>query len=286
MGAMGIRGNNLNITEPVKIHPDVDICVTGMLRIDQYAVINKGFKATCRNLHIGRHCWIGENVSIKYGAADNPWADVVIGDHTGLMDGVLINASRPVTIGTGCGLGVETQIWTHSGWLPITQGFPKQKEEAVTIGDNVWLPSRCQVLPGVSIGDNVVVGIGSVVNRNLPPGCFAAGHPAKVKIENAYPVATDITSELLKIVALYQSIASDKGFAPSFGISENVVRFHYKDEVVEFNCNTMQFTPDKLSDYAEDFRDYLRRYGLKFFGGGFFKSLPTIAHKRLYGMEK
>ena len=55
------------------------------------------------------------------------------------------------------------------------------------IGKNVWLPARSIVLPNVTIGDNVVVGINSIVNRSLPGGCFAAGTPCKVIKENMYP---------------------------------------------------------------------------------------------------
>lgn len=274
-----INAGVLEIVEPVKIAPDVDIAVSGTLHIESYAVIGKGFRAKCRNLWVGRHCWIGEDVQIGLGAPDNPWADVSIGDYTGLMDRVLLNPSRPVTIGKNCGLGVETQIWTHSGWLPVMQGFPRQKEEPVSIGDNVWLPSRCQVLPGVVIGDNVVVGIGSVVNRSLPSGCFAAGHPAKVIKENVYPRELDsgeIQDELTRISELYLAcIAPDKGFHPDIDILQSgMITFHFKGETVSFDTRTMTMFPLAISDYAEDFRDYLRRYGLKFFGGGFFRSLP------------
>jgi len=273
-----IKAGVLDIMEPVKMSLDVDVHVSGTLHIEPYAVIGKGFTATCRNLWIGRHCWIGDNVAIKYGAPDNPFADVTIGDYTGLMDGVLLNPSRAITIGKNCGLGVETQVWTHSGWLPIMQGFPMQKEAPVTIGDNVWLPSRCQVLPGVCIGDNVVVGIGSVVNRDLPRGCFAAGHPAQIIRAGVYPKELEgqqLRAELARIILIYEDVARDKGFKPTLTFGNSHIEFNYREETVLFNFKTMQFTPETLSDYAEDFRDYLRRYGLKFFGGGFFKSLPV-----------
>lgn len=50
----------------------------------------------------------------------------------------------------------------------------------ITIGKNVWITSRCMILPGVTIGDNVIVGAGSVVTRDIPPHSFAAGNPARV----------------------------------------------------------------------------------------------------------
>ncbi len=50
----------------------------------------------------------------------------------------------------------------------------------MTIGDNVWIGGSVTILPGVTIGDNVVIGAGSVVCRDLPSDCVAAGNPAKV----------------------------------------------------------------------------------------------------------
>jgi maltose O-acetyltransferase len=50
----------------------------------------------------------------------------------------------------------------------------------VTIGDNVWLGGNTVVCPGVHIGSNVVIGAGSVVTKNIPDWCIAAGNPCKV----------------------------------------------------------------------------------------------------------
>ncbi|GIQ80928.1 hypothetical protein KIPB_001808 [Kipferlia bialata] len=50
----------------------------------------------------------------------------------------------------------------------------------VTIGNRVWLGMGAQILPGVTIGDDCVVGAGSVVTRDIPPGCVVAGVPARV----------------------------------------------------------------------------------------------------------
>lgn len=50
----------------------------------------------------------------------------------------------------------------------------------MTIGDNVWLGGNTVVCPGVHIGSNVVIGAGSVVTKNIPDWCIAAGNPCKV----------------------------------------------------------------------------------------------------------
>lgn len=50
----------------------------------------------------------------------------------------------------------------------------------VVIGDDVWLGADVKVLPGVVIGQHVIVAAGAVVNHDLPDNCIAAGVPAKV----------------------------------------------------------------------------------------------------------
>ena len=57
-------------------------------------------------------------------------------------------------------------------------GFEYGKE--VTIGDNVWLGGNTVVCPGVHIGNNVVIGAGSVVTKDIPDNVCAAGNPCRV----------------------------------------------------------------------------------------------------------
>ena len=48
------------------------------------------------------------------------------------------------------------------------------------IGNNVWIGSGANILPGVSIGDNSIIGAGSVVIKDIPANSVAVGIPAKV----------------------------------------------------------------------------------------------------------
>ena len=50
----------------------------------------------------------------------------------------------------------------------------------ITVGNNVWFGGKVCVLPGVTIGDNVVIGAGSVVNKDIPSNVVAAGNPCKI----------------------------------------------------------------------------------------------------------
>lgn len=63
--------------------------------------------------------------------------------------------------------------------------------QPITVGDNVWFGANVSVLPGVTIGDNCVIGAGSVVNKDIPANSLAVGNPCKVirTIDNG----TDLT---------------------------------------------------------------------------------------------
>ncbi len=62
--------------------------------------------------------------------------------------------------------------------------FCKTQTAPVTIGNHVWIGGGVIILPGVSIGDNVVIGAGSVVTKDIPSNTIAYGNPCRVVREN------------------------------------------------------------------------------------------------------
>jgi len=75
--------------------------------------------------------------------------------------------------------GVHIYTATH----PLDPAARKSRLEygrPVRIGSNVWIGGRAVICPGVTIGDNCVIGAGSVVTRDIPAGTVAAGSPARV----------------------------------------------------------------------------------------------------------
>ncbi|WP_369255613.1 acyltransferase [Geodermatophilus amargosae] len=90
-----------------------------------------------------------------------------------------IEAVAPVEIGVDCAVGMQTMILTsdHRGpggtWRPEASGLP------VVIGDRVWLGARVTVLPGVTIGNDVIVAAGAVVASDCLPDGVYAGVPAR-----------------------------------------------------------------------------------------------------------
>ncbi|MFF1530277.1 sugar O-acetyltransferase [Cellulomonas sp. NPDC058312] len=84
----------------------------------------------------------------------------------------------PVTIGDHCMIGPNTVISTVGH--PLTPQGRRDKlavATPVTIGDDVWIGANCTILPGVTIGDRVIVAAGAVVSRKIPNDTTVAGVP-------------------------------------------------------------------------------------------------------------
>ncbi|WP_200960539.1 sugar O-acetyltransferase [Oerskovia sp. Root22] len=104
-----------------------------------------------------------------------------IGARTFVNFGLVCLDVAPVTIGDDVLIGPGVQLLTPTH--PIEPGPRRDKWEGaqpITIGDNVWLGGGVTVCPGVTIGENTVVGAGSVVTRDLPANVVAVGNPARV----------------------------------------------------------------------------------------------------------
>ncbi|MBR1547820.1 MAG: sugar O-acetyltransferase [Prevotella sp.] len=87
----------------------------------------------------------------------------------------------PVTIGDDCFIGPNVSIYTACHSTDPTERNTRQEwAEPVSIGHNVWIGGSVTILPGVSIGDNVTIGAGSVVVGDIPSGSVAVGNPCRV----------------------------------------------------------------------------------------------------------
>lgn len=109
----------------------------------------------CHHVHLGKNVYINSNVTF---VDDN---EIFIGDNTLIGPNVCFTtAGHPV--------------------LPSLRLKCYQYNFPIYIGKNVWIGSGCIILPGVNVGDNTVIGAGSVVSRDIPSNCVAFGTPCKV----------------------------------------------------------------------------------------------------------
>ena len=93
---------------------------------------------------------------------------------------VILDCAR-VEIGPKTLLGPTVQIYTALHPLdPVERAAGIETAKPVILGYNVWIGGGAILCPGVTIGDNAVVGAGSVVVKDVPAHCVAVGNPAKV----------------------------------------------------------------------------------------------------------
>lgn len=86
-----------------------------------------------------------------------------------------------VTIGDNCQMAPNVAIYTAGHPVhPQTRNTLYEYGISVTIGDNVWIGGNTVICPGVHIGSNTVIGAGSVITKDIPDWCIAAGNPCKV----------------------------------------------------------------------------------------------------------
>lgn len=126
----------------------------------------------------------GDNVFIEYGFHMDYGDSVTIGDRSfinancTIVDAPAV-AKNTIVIGCDCLLGPNVQLLAVSHDMAPNARLAKHNYvNDICIGDNVWLGGSVIVLAGVSIGDNSVVGAGSVVTKNIEANSFYAGNPA------------------------------------------------------------------------------------------------------------
>jgi maltose O-acetyltransferase len=127
--------------------------------------------------HVGEGVEVRQRFVCEYGT-------ISIGAGTFVnFDAVMLDVA-PITIGAHCQLATRVQLLTATH--PVDPGPRRigwESAEPITLADNVWLGGGVIVCPGVSIGEDTVVGAGAVVTRDLPAGVVAAGVPARVRRE-------------------------------------------------------------------------------------------------------
>jgi maltose O-acetyltransferase len=116
------------------------------------------------------HCDFGDGISIG--------ARCFVNSDCTMYDGA------PITLGDECLLAAGVQLITATHPVdPVARRAAWERALPVTLGDGVWLGAAVLVCPGVTIGENTVVGAGAVVTRDLPASVIAVGNPARVARE-------------------------------------------------------------------------------------------------------
>lgn len=166
---------------PVKTRPRL------WLRMFQFLYMKRGKKSviyrTVRKDIVPFNCFsLGKSSVIEdYSIVNNAVGDIYIGDHSRIgLGNTLIG---PVHIGNNVIIAQNVVISAlNHNYEDITTSINNQgiHVEKIIIGNNAWIGANCSILPGVHIGDHVVVGAGSVVTKDIPSYCVVVGNPARI----------------------------------------------------------------------------------------------------------
>ncbi|QLH66156.1 acyltransferase [Aeromonas veronii] len=134
--------------------------------------------------------YFGEGADFRLGAYAIETGKISLGKNVIIRPGTMLFASpqsdlsiqisieEDAMLGSGVHIYVSNHAFNDVSRPIIQQGH--QDVKPVSIGKGAWIGANAIILPGVSIGENSVVGAGSVVTRSIPPHVVACGNPARV----------------------------------------------------------------------------------------------------------
>jgi acetyltransferase-like isoleucine patch superfamily enzyme len=156
--------------------------IEGVLTIENGPSIN-----IKKNSSIGKFAWIA--AIQKYGNQRFEKTEIIIGENTRIGNFCCITAINSIQIGNGVLISDYFYTSDHAHGFDPQENSPVDQalelKGDVFIGDNCFIGMRVSILPGVTLGNNCVVGAHSVVTKSYPPYTMLSGVPAKaIKIYN------------------------------------------------------------------------------------------------------
>lgn len=125
--------------------------------------------------YVGKDVWIEPDFRCEFGK------NITIEDNVYINFGCVILDCAEVTI------GANTLLGPNIGLYPVNHAIDAEERihggcigKPIHIGKNVWFGGDVKVLAGVTIGDNTIIGTGSIVTKDIPSNVIAVGNPCKV----------------------------------------------------------------------------------------------------------
>ena len=90
-----------------------------------------------------------------------------------------------IKIGNNCKITNHVEFITHDGGAHVIRNLKNDSsidifKGKIVLGNNVFVGNRSCIMPGVKIGNNVIIGYGSIVTKDVPDNCVIAGCPARI----------------------------------------------------------------------------------------------------------
>ncbi|GIU05387.1 acyltransferase [Shewanella morhuae] len=173
-----LKEKHLVWAKPWQDHIQAKLCALETVSIGEHCFIAPEaqlFAEPNRDIRMGNRCMIaaecflhgpitlGDEVAINHGCSfDGGRVGIQIGSQTRIANNVTLYAFNH-------GMSPETPIYQQPA-----------NSKGIVIGKDVWIGAQAGIVDGVTIGDHAVVGMGSIVTKDVPDWAIVAGNPAKV----------------------------------------------------------------------------------------------------------
>ena len=160
------------------------------VKIESTAVI-RGLNGPAQNIKIGDNVYIGHNTNIicdnfeigDYSKFHNHgyvygYKECKIGHNAWIGQNTIIDSIGGTTIGDNCGIGSNSQLWSHIKYGDTLEGCRFLSNSPLTIGKDVWFVGHCIVSP-ITAEDRSMALVGSVITKDMKKNHIYAGSPAK-----------------------------------------------------------------------------------------------------------
>lgn len=254
-----IMANSIDIGAGVTFGNNIDICIRGHFEIGDYSRLGNNTHIRGNNITFGKHLFNSSGLNIGGGGRQYPNANFSIGDRCTIHNN-FINVCEPIEIGDDVGLSTEVSILTHGYWLSVLEGNPATFK-GVKIGNKVIVGYRSLIMMGVNICDDVVIGAQSTVTKSVNKSGIYAGAPIRL-LSQKVPIEGEMARQqkVEEIITSYTPIALYHGIKPEIRLEYPIV---YIREFA-FNVETFESWGEE-DEETDDFRDYIRKFGLRIY---------------------
>jgi len=261
-----ITCDEIKLGNEVTIGKGTSVYINGKLEIGDLSVIAPGTVIRGNNISIGSEFFSTSKMEIGGGGWNQPDSNLVIGDSCAVHDSC-INLNRHVFIGNHVALSPKVRLWTHGFWQSLLKGYPF-REAPIVIEDNAIIGDGGIILPGVTIKRNAVIGAGSVVTKDVEESHVVGGVPARtISILDEHKFSGTEKEQIVKsIIKEYIALLQFKG------VSDIRIKLDYPNIYVDggvFNVEDETYTIKNHTGITDDFRDFIRRKGIRFSGRRF-----------------
>ncbi len=258
-----IEAKEIDIAADAVLGRNIDIRVKGIFRLGRGSVLGDGAVIRGNNVIFGDELYNSGHLHVGGGGRQHPTANLTMGDRC-VCHNNFLNVCEPIVIGNDVGLSPEVAIITHGYWMSVLDGNPAIFS-GVTIKDKVIVGFRTIILMGVTVGEGAIIGAGSVVTKDVEPCSVVAGNPAKF-VRKITPITNkeERISLVEKMLGKYREIAEYHGISPRTSLEYPIIKVNQS----WFNVETMEWQGDEDIE-VDDFRDYVRKWGFRFYGRPF-----------------